>query len=182
MRAAADDDRSRNSNMAEPHEQAEAGTSPPPEAINPGEGPPALRYFSAEMPPAEESYRALSLLALAGFGLGAVYALSLIVLALVSFFARKPLFLSGLSFLVPVLAVVLCVLASVRIRRSEGTLAGASLVHWGLVLSLLVGLGYGAYRAGMYFAIKQQAQRFTERWLELLREGDMARAGLGLVP
>src|SRR5262249_59104212 len=84
--------------------------------------------------------------------------------------------------LVPVLAVVLCVLASVRIRRSEGTLAGASLVHWGLVLSLLVGLGYGAYRAGMYFAIKQQAQRFTERWLELLREGDMARAGLGLVP
>jgi len=132
-----------------------------------------VRYFSAETTAdTGPSYRTLSLTALIGFGLSALYAVFLVLMGLVSFVNSKPLLLSGWSLVPPVAGVILCLIAATQIRNSDGTLAGEKLVRWGLLLALFIGLGYWAYYFAVYFAVRQQATAYAETWLEALREGD----------
>lgn len=142
-----------------------------------------VRYFSAET--GHESgpeYRPLSLLALLGFGVSALYAGVIGVTILVAFLSGKPLLLSLWSLGPPLAAVGLCGVAWLSIRSSEGTLAGAALVRWGVLLVLFVGLGYWAYYFAVYFAVRQQSRNFAETFLKTLQEGNIKQATYYVVP
>jgi hypothetical protein len=144
---------------------------------------PFASSFSGETAaPVGQSYRSLPVTALIGFSIAALFAAGIALLALVGLFSRKPLLLSGWTALLPMSAVLLCLLARASIRASEGTLAGEALVRWGLLLSLFVGFTYWAYYAAVYAAIRQQASAFATGWLEQLREADTARAAIGILP
>jgi hypothetical protein len=144
---------------------------------------PAGRVFPPDpTAPAEESYRSLSVLALLGFGLAALYAAIVLYMGAFALFSGKPLLLSGWTLLMPLAALAMCLLAGFQIRRSEGTLAGGALASWGWKLSLFVGLGYSAYYAAVYFAVRQQAEAFARDWLELLARGDLEKAAFRTLP
>ena len=74
--------------------------------------------------------------------------------------------------LVPLAAAVLSMVGLVRIRRSEGTLAGEKVARWGLLLSILFGLGYWAYFGATYFAIAREADQFGHDFLDKLSRGE----------
>src|SRR5262245_17345322 len=145
--------------MAEPQE-----TSPPTEALTsqlPDASLPRLGDLAAQHPAYTgsraddiQAYRSLSVLALIGFGMSALYATVCLLLAVVALLSRHPMPDLGLSLLIPVTALILCLIARFRIARSEGTLAGGPLTSWGLVLSLLVSTGYAAYYGAVYLALK----------------------------
>ncbi len=159
--------------MAEPLEQNPSLPAAPSPA---GAFPAELKATS------EPAYSALSITAMIGFGIAALYAGSIGLMAVVGLFARKPLLLTFWTALVPLSAILLCLLARARIRSSEGTLAGESLVRWGLLLSLFVTLSYWAYFAAVYFAVRQQARGYVETWMDQIRDDDMARAALAVLP
>jgi hypothetical protein len=157
--------------MAESHEQQASAFAEP-----------ATRYFPGEQKEPEQAYAALSITALIGFGIGTLYAIIVVPMAVIAFFSGKPLLFTGWSILVPMLAVLLCMIALVRIRRSEGTLAGRALARWGLMLSLFVGLCYHAYIAAVYFAVRQQARQSAEAWLDRLSNRDITSAAIAVLP
>lgn len=161
--------------MAEPHDLAEhpGGAGVP--ASFPAGPPPAP-------PPAEEAYRPLSLLALSGFGTAAVYAVVVLLLALVAFRSGKPLILGAWVWFVPLLAGWDCAVAWLRIARSEGTLAGGALARWGLLLAGFVSLSYGAYYVAVNLALRQQAEQFATDWLDQLRQGHLEKALFRTLP
>jgi hypothetical protein len=124
----------------------------------------------------DQAYRSLSVLALIGFGISALYAAVTLLLGLVALISRNPMPALNWTLLFPVTGGLLCVAARVRIAFSEGTLAGKALTGWGLALSLLIVAGYGAYAGAVYFALKQQSEVNANKWLELLRQRQTARA------
>jgi len=112
-------------------------------------------------------------------GLALVGLLGLIgMISLVAFSGSNPWVLPFWTILLPLGTGVLCWMARVRIRASEGTLAGAELATWGLGLSLFFGLNYTAYLASNYFAIRQQAVDNTDRWIQLIRQNKLQEAFL----
>ena len=117
-------------------------------------------------------YRPVSGLAIAGLGLAVLYALIVTGIGLVAVLTGAPFLFPGL-LVVAVAAGVLSGAALVRIARSEGTRAGRKLALWGLMLSLLAGLGYGAYVIATEMAVRLQAETFTDSWIALLRDGDV---------
>jgi hypothetical protein len=124
------------------------------------------------MPPlASETYRPLSLQALAGFGVAIVYALIVTFGAAVALVNHIPWLLPTWSFLIPILAVVLCWIARTRIRNSEGTLSGLPFTTWGLRLSIIVGLTYAAYYGSTYFAVRQQAIECADEFFRRIKDG-----------
>jgi hypothetical protein len=130
-----------------------------------------------------EVYRPLSLLALAGFGLAVLYAAVVGFSAVVALFNRQPLLLPLFLFLVPAVAFVLSWTARNRIRSSEGTRSGLGFTSWGIGLSLVCGLLYGAYYAATYFAVRQQASTLADQYFDLIRKDDLPRAfRLGVEP
>lgn len=132
--------------------------------------------------PAEAGYQTLSLLALVGFIIGSTFAIVIAITAIVALFAGKPMLMVGWTFVFPVAAVVLCVIAKIRIAQSEGTLAGGKLANWGLMASLLVGLCAWAYQTAVYFALKQQSETAIMEWVDLIREGEFDKALLRTLP
>jgi hypothetical protein len=119
-------------------------------------------------PPASDAlvYRPLSALALASVLVSALYALLVLVIAVVAVIQAGPMFLPTWTLLAPAVGVVLALAGQWRIRRAEGTLAGMPLTRWGLWLGLLGGLGYGTYYFFTGLAIQQQANDF------LMKEGE----------
>src|SRR6476660_7322451 len=118
----------RNCTMAEPHEALPAVgalTSRFPDAPTPrlGDAP-------------DPGYRSLSVLALLGFGISALYAAICLLLGLIALISRNPMPALGYSLWIAVGGFLVCLVARFRIARSEGTLAGRMLTGWGLVLSL----------------------------------------------
>jgi hypothetical protein len=148
-------------------------TPPPPAPPVPEPGPLAA---APEAGGAEEPYRSLSVLALIGFGIAALYSGVVILMGLVALMKGKPMLMSGWALLLPLAAVVLCGLARWRIARSEDTLAGTGLARWGILLSVFVSLTYLAYFSAVYFALKQQSEDFARRWLGLVRDGELLKA------
>jgi hypothetical protein len=115
---------------------------------------------TAERSGSEETYRPISGQAIASFVLALIFGIMVVAGGVAGLVAGLPLILSNWTLLLPVGGVVLAVLAQRQIRSSEGTRAGQRLAVWGLWLSVLFGLGYGAYSVGTYFAIRHQVERF----------------------
>jgi hypothetical protein len=113
-------------------------------------------------PPAGEPlvYRPLSGLAIASVVLSGLFALALLAAGVAALVRSSPPLMSTWVLLLPTAGVVLSLAAQWRIRRSEGTLAGAALARWGLWLGLLAGLGYVAYYLATGLAVQQQANHF----------------------
>lgn len=132
--------------------------------------------------PADEGYSSLSITALIGFGIGSVYAVVVCWLALVGLFTGRPVFLDSWTFVFPVAAILLCLISRSWISSSEGTLAGEGLTRWGLLLSLFVALGYGAYITAISFAVRQQARSFADAWMENLRQQERTKAAMATLP
>jgi hypothetical protein len=99
-------------------------------------------------------YRPISGFAIAGLALSGLYAVLVLISAIVRFFWP------GYMILLPILGVGLSILAIWQIRTAEGTRAGMKLAQWGVWLGLLSGGGYALYDAVTTFAIKVQANRF----------------------
>jgi hypothetical protein len=134
-------------------------------------------------PTATETYRPLSLLALAGFGIAVVYALVVLIGAAVALFSHIPWLMPVWTFLLPLAALVLCWAARSQIRDSEGTLSGLAFTTWGLRLAILVGLTYAAYYGATFFAVRGQAVDWADSFFEQLKQGHEDQAfvfGLGI--
>jgi hypothetical protein len=106
----------------------------------------------------------------------------LALFSLVAFSGSNPWLVPGWTLVLPVAAALVCYLARLQIQRSEGTLAGLGLTTWGLGLSLVFGLNYGAYRASTFFAVRQQASSFAEEWLGDVQQGNLGLAFLKTQP
>jgi hypothetical protein len=131
----------------------------------PGSAPPGP---AADEPAKEAVYRPLSLLALVGFGVAGLYSAVVVLGGAIALFLGDPWLMQGWTALFPVAAAVLSAMALVHIQRSEGTLAGEKLARWGLLLSLVIGLGYWSYVGATYFAIGREADQYARSFLEKL--------------
>lgn len=124
------------------------------------------------------TYRPLAGMAVASFIVAGVYALMISVVGWVSYRKGAPLLLHPMTLLLPVTAVGLAIAARRQIRSSEGTRAGLALAAWGGWLGLLFGLLYLAITLGTGTAVSWQAQRFSDAFFELLRQGKYNEAYL----
>jgi hypothetical protein len=127
---------------------------------------------------AGESYRPLSLLALAGFALAAIYALIVVLGGAVSLFNRIPWLLSPWTFVFPLAALIVCLVARARIRNSEATLSGLTFTTWGIRLTIILALSYAAYYSFAYFAVRLQAIDCANGYFEQIKQGRIHRAYL----
>ncbi len=132
----------------------------------------------ATAPTSAESYRPLSLLAMAGFGLAVLYVLVVLIGAAVALLGREPWLMPNWTFFLPVAALVVCWAARTRIRDSEGTLSGLAFTTWGFRLTIVVGLTYAAYYSFTFFAIRLQATQCAGRFLEHIKQGHPEQAFL----
>jgi hypothetical protein len=123
-------------------------------------------------------YRHISGYAIAGLIAGCFYALIVLVGCAAGLHAGTPMLLSPWVQAIALLGAGLSVVALVYIRYSEDTVAGTKLAIWSLLLNILFGLGYGAYYAATYFAIRQQAYTFALRWFDLLEKDKVNQAFL----
>jgi hypothetical protein len=109
-------------------------------------------------------YKPLSLLAVAGLALAALYTVLLLVGAVAAQIKGEPyfepFFAGTWAIVLPIAGAVLSGLALWEIASSEGTRAGTALAKWGLGVSLVTGLGYFTYQTFTELAILQQANRF----------------------
>lgn len=130
-----------------------------------------------DRPTETEVYRPLSGLAVAAFGLAALYAVVLGVVGITCLVSRTPPFLSPWTLLVPATAAVLGVAARQHLRYAEGTRSGEGLVTWAFRLSAL-GLVYLAIYLATFLAVKMQAEKFSREWFEKIRDGKLNAAFL----
>jgi hypothetical protein len=130
------------------------------------------------------TYNPLSKLAVLGLSCAGLYAGIVVMSALVAVTSGTPLFLPDWLLFLPLAGAGLSLLASWLIRTSEGTLSGEKLARWGLLLSVVAGLGYGAYYLATGLAIQQQANHFLlvkgeeGGFFELIQKGDLNKAFL----
>ncbi len=131
----------------------------------------------APLPPGEpEAYQPLSMLAIAAFGVAALYA-GIVVIGGLSAMLTQTRWLWPLWTLVmPILAAGMGYLAHIQIRRSEGTQGGLKVASWAIGLSLSIGVIYGMYYLGTFFAVRAQAQSFADVWLKKIADGKIAEA------
>jgi hypothetical protein len=113
-------------------------------------------------PSAEEplAYQPLAALAVAGFAVSVLFAGIVTVGGVMALVRGQPFLLENWTLLLPLAGILLSYLGQVQIRQSEGTRAGQKLAQWGLMLSLVFGLGYFVYGLGTGLAIRQQAHAF----------------------
>lgn len=138
--------------------------SPTPSATHIRTSAPAPMPAAPSTPNPEPAvYGSLCLTAVIGFGAGALYSGFIVLAAIVAFWGGTPLLMPGWSLLFPALGAGISWLATGQIARSEGTLAGAKLARWGLLLSVFAGLTYWAYYGATYIAIQKQADDFVQK-------------------
>jgi hypothetical protein len=123
-------------------------------------------------------YRHISGFAIASLIVACSYAAIVLVLCIAGVARSMPVLLSPWVQFLAVIGAGLALAALVQVRRSEDTVAGGKLALWGLLISVFFGLGYGAYYAATYFAIRHQADTFTERWLQKLAQAKINHAFL----
>ncbi|MGF1579567.1 MAG: hypothetical protein ACFCD0_09405 [Gemmataceae bacterium] len=121
---------------------------------------PALAYPDQSASLDKIHYRPLAPLAIVGIGAAGLYTLIVIIAMLFGFINGATVFLPLWLFLLPLAACVLSVVALRQMKNAEGTLAGESVALWGIYLSVLTGLGYGAYYFATSLAVRQQAHSF----------------------
>src|SRR5947208_10532966 len=123
-------------------------------------------------------YRRVSGFAIAAIIVACCYGLIVLIACVSGLSKGTPVLLAPWLQAVSVLGTLLALAALVHIRRSEGTVAGGKLAFWSLLLSVFFGLGYAAYYVATYFAIRQQADNFTQSWFKKLEEGKINQAFL----
>src|SRR5262245_16470900 len=109
---------------------------------------------------AEQNYRPLSLLAIAGLAISSAFAVTLLVVGMWALLSGSPFNLGFVWLLFPIFGFILSLAARWQIRMAEGTRAGAVFATIGIWLSVLSGMGYAAYAVATFFAIRQQAEEF----------------------
>jgi hypothetical protein len=109
---------------------------------------------------AEQSYRPVSLLAVAGLLLSSLFAFIVLSVGGYALFSGEPFRLGFLWLLLPFAGLFVSAVALWQIRLSEGTRTGGVLATTGVWLSILFGLGYAAYAVATYFAVTEQAKQF----------------------
>jgi hypothetical protein len=125
-----------------------------------------------------EIYRPLSKLAVGAILIAGAYAALISLFGVVAMVTGWPLFLNLWNLLFPVTGLALAYAGRQAIRHSEGVLSGLALTTWAWWLSILFGLGYGAYYFGTYMAVSWQAEDFITRWIDKIRAGKINEAFL----
>jgi hypothetical protein len=119
---------------------------------------------SPNVPGETIDYKPLSLLAVAGLLVAALFTVLLVVGAVAAQVKGEPylepILVGTWAFALPIVGAALSGLALWQIYNSEETKAGAKLAKWGLGLSLITGLGYFTYQSVTELAVVQQANRF----------------------
>jgi hypothetical protein len=125
-----------------------------------------------------ETYRALSLMAMAGFGLAVLYALVVVVGGAVSLMAHIPWLMPYGTFLLPIAALIVCRAARTRILSSEGTLSGLAFSTWGSRLAILISVTYAAYYFATFLAVRGPAINCANEFLQKIKSGQRLQAFL----
>jgi hypothetical protein len=136
--------------------------------------PPQLR--TTESRPTPEAYRPVSVLAIAGLSIAVLQTVLILSFAVNALLKATPLvdpWILPFALVTLVAGALVSLLAWWQIRQSEGTRAGLALAKWGWWLSLLSGLGYLAYYFAIDAAVGLDAKKFTDKWFDKLREGDL---------
>jgi hypothetical protein len=115
---------------------------------------------TSDRPVADENYRPLSGLAIAGFLAGILFAVLVLVNGVVAVVNGMPLTLAAWFYLFAIGGLALSLAGRWQIAHAEGTRAGLALTTWGLWLSVLFGLGYATYAITTHFAVRRQAEDF----------------------
>ncbi len=154
------------------------GTPSTPDPVPPGlQVPPtAITAIAPRETTSEgEPYRPLSLLAIAGFCVSALFTAILLLIAAVALLRQFPLYYPML-LVFPVGGLALSLAGLLRIQHSEGTMAGGKLALWGAFLGLLTTLTYSGYLMAITMVIRQQSIDMARTWLGELSNGEIERA------
>jgi hypothetical protein len=76
---------------------------------------------------------------------------------------------------VPLLGIALGFLAVVRIRNSDGILAGKGFARTGVILSLMSIILYGSYHGAMSLAQRMRTDSFAQKWFNLIASDEEAK-------
>jgi hypothetical protein len=108
------------------------------------------------------AYRPISGWAIAGFATGCLFALVVVISAIVAFLqGGAPVFFPELTIGLAVVGIGLSLYGQRHVQTSEGTRAGADLARWGFRLNLISGLVYFSYYFVTAFALQSQANDFV---------------------
>lgn len=165
--------------MAEPTPSSDpmaAGAAAPETAVQPPRPAFPAAPTAPALRPEAEAYQPLAPLAVLGASLALIYAVIVIVGAVAALLNRSPWLMPTWTILVPLVTAALSAAGWFSVHISEGTRAGKNLAVAGVALSLVVGLGYWAYYAGTYFAVRAQANDFTLKWFDEIKKGDIDSA------
>src|SRR4051794_15419988 len=98
-----------------------------------------------ETPQETLAYQPISTWAIAGFTLGALFTLLVLVSAVVGIIQGAPVFFPLWIMMFAIAGVVVSLIGQRHVQNSEGTRAGARLAQFGMWLSLISGLSYFSY-------------------------------------
>lgn len=138
--------------------------------------------LGVQTPAPTETYQALSLLAMAGFGLAAIYALVVLIGSAVALVGRIPWLMPYWTFLIPIAVLIVCWAARTRILNSEGTLSGLAFTTWGSRLAILFTIPYAAYYLATFLAVRSPAIDCANEFLQRIKEGRLDQAFLAAQP
>ena len=116
----------------------------------------------AALPPTDQTivYQPVSGWAVAGFGIGAVFAVLVAISTIVALAQGAPMFFPFWILGMAIAGIVFSLIGQRQIQDSEGTRAGATLARLGIWLSLLSGLSYLSYYYVTGLALQSQANAF----------------------
>jgi hypothetical protein len=123
-------------------------------------------------------YRRVSGLAIASVIFAGLFAVVVAIAGIIGIRTHSPLLLPPFALAIPVLGAAFGIAALVAISRNQAVLAGRKLAMCGLWLSVAFGVGYYAFYLATYFAVAAQADRFTLRWIDEVKQNKMGYAFL----
>jgi hypothetical protein len=126
----------------------------------------------------DTGYQRISGFAIAGFVIGLLFVLFLLIQIVIGFLSHSTVLLPLWLEFFAALGVCLSLIGLRSIRNSDGTLAGVKIAKAGMWISLVAGLGYGSYYGATYLAIRQQADARVMTWFDKLRKGKINEAFL----
>lgn len=133
---------------------------------------------AAEARPVERTdYQPLSVLALTAAVVATLYAALVLVLVVYSLISSQSMIVSELP-LAAVLGVALSVAGRVQVRQAEGALAGLWLTRYAWWVSVLAGVGYGAYLFGNSYFARSESVKVAREWFDALSRGETKRGFL----
>ncbi len=126
----------------------------------------------------ESEYQPISGIAVAAIVMAGFATIVIVCVALYAIVITKKPVMNIALLLLAVAGVVLSIAARVHIRRSNGTRAGIKIVNAAWWMSVLSGVGFGAYYCANVVALRQQSEAVVSSWLGLLKEQQFDRAFL----